>query len=43
MTADNKPVNLDFDLPAQPRSLIELAALLRSRAGLSLTENRPDA
>ncbi len=30
MTADNKPVNLDFDLPAQPRSLIELAALLRA-------------
>ena len=26
---DSKPVNLDFDLPAQPQSLVKLAALLR--------------
>jgi HD-like signal output (HDOD) protein len=26
---DPKPVNLDFDLPAQPQSLVKLAALLR--------------
>jgi len=29
MTQDNRPVNLDFDLPAQPQSLVKLAALLR--------------
>ena len=29
MTDDKKPVNLDFDLPAQPQSLVKLAALLR--------------
>ena len=29
MTDDNRPVNLDFDLPAQPQSLVRLAALLR--------------
>ena len=29
MTDDLKPVNLDFDLPAQPQSLVKLAALLR--------------
>ena len=29
MTEDNRPVNLDFDLPAQPQSLVKLAALLR--------------
>ena len=29
MTEDTRPVNLDFDLPAQPQSLIKLAALLR--------------
>ena len=29
MTEDNRPVNLDFDLPAQPQSLVRLAALLR--------------
>ncbi|MGN6524901.1 MAG: HDOD domain-containing protein [Burkholderiaceae bacterium] len=26
---DQRPVNLDFDLPAQPQSLVKLAALLR--------------
>ncbi len=29
MTEDTRPVNLDFDLPAQPQSLVKLAALLR--------------
>ena len=29
MTQDNRPVNLEFDLPAQPQSLVRLAALLR--------------
>ena len=29
MTQDNRPVNLEFDLPAQPQSLVKLAALLR--------------
>jgi HD-like signal output (HDOD) protein len=30
MTEDKKPVQLEFDLPAQPQSLIKLSALLRS-------------
>jgi HD-like signal output (HDOD) protein len=29
MTDDNNTVNLEFDLPAQPQSLVKLAALLR--------------
>ncbi len=29
MTQDPRPVNLDFDLPARPQSLVKLAALLR--------------
>jgi len=29
MTDDNKPVTLDFDLPAQPQTLVRLGALLR--------------
>ena len=29
MTDDNRPVTLDFDLPAQPQTLVKLATLLR--------------
>src|SRR3569623_1202521 len=35
MTLDNRPVTLEFDLPAQPQSLVTLAALLREDGGLT--------